>query len=133
MLLAGKRALFALSIPGLVTGLVVGGVIILFRFSTENSQMFFLPGADPENYEALGWQVRLLITSAGGIIPGLLFYAVSKVPLRVGVIHVLERLSYHEGNLPLKNLILRFVAATIAIVSGQSLGREDPSVLFRRG
>jgi H+/Cl- antiporter ClcA len=133
VLLAGKRALFALSLLGLVTGLIVGGVIILFRFSTEYSQMFFLPDADPENYEALSWQARMAITSAGGLILGLLFYFVSKVPLRVGVIHVLERLSYHEGNLPLRNLLLQFVGATIAIVSGQSVGREGPSVHLGAG
>jgi len=124
VLLAGKRALFALSLLGLVTGLVVGSVIILFRFTTEYSQMSFLPGANPENYEALSWQIRLFLTTAGGLILGLLFYFVSKVPLRVGVIHVLERLSYNEGNLPFKNLLLQFVGGAVAIISGQSVGRE---------
>jgi chloride channel protein, CIC family len=90
--------------------------------------MLFLPGANPENYEALSWQMRLLIASSGGLILGLLFYFVSKTPLRVGVIHVLERLSYNEGNMPLKNLIMQFIGGTIAIVSGQSVGREGPSV-----
>ncbi|MEM6998780.1 MAG: chloride channel protein [Pseudomonadota bacterium] len=128
VLLAGKRALFALSLLGLITGIVVGCVIILFRFSTEFTQIGFLPDADPENYEALSWQTRLLLASSGGLILGLLFYCVSKVPLRVGVIHVLERLSYHEGNLPLKNMVLQFIGGTIAIISGQSVGREGPSV-----
>ncbi|MCZ6804340.1 MAG: hypothetical protein O7D86_10515 [Proteobacteria bacterium] len=59
-LLAGKRALFALSLLGLVTGIVVGCVIIIFRFSTEYMQMSFLPAADPENYEALNWQAGFL-------------------------------------------------------------------------
>ncbi len=127
-LLAGTRALFALSILGLVTGMVAGTVIILFRFSMEYSQILFLPGADPENYEALDWQFRLYMASAGGLFLGLLFYFVSRVPLRVGVIHVLERLSYHEGNLPLKNLLLQFIGAAVAIVTGQSVGREGPSV-----
>lgn len=128
VLLAGKRALFALSLLGLLTGIVVGLVIILFRFSTELSQMSFLPDANPENYEALSWQMRLLIASSGGLILGLLFFWISKIPLRVGVIHVLERLSYNEGNMPLKNLVLQFIGGTIAIVSGQSVGREGPSV-----
>ncbi len=116
-----------------MTGILVGCVIILFRFSTEYSQMYFLPGADPENYEALHWQSRLLIASAGGLILGLLFYFISRVPLRVGVIHVLERLSYNEGNLPLKNLVLQFLGAFVAIVSGQSVGREGPSVHLGAG
>lgn len=107
---------------------MAGSVIVLFRFSTEFSQILLLPGADPENYEALAWQVRLALTTAGGLFLGLLFYFVSRIPLRVGVIHVLERLSYNEGNLPLKNLILQFIGASVAIISGQSVGREGPSV-----
>jgi chloride channel protein, CIC family len=133
VLLAGKRALFALSLLGLVTGIVVGLVIILFRFSMELSQMSFLPEGNAENYEALNWQFRLLIASAGGLFLGLLFYFVSRTPLRVGVIHVLERLSYHEGNLPLKNLLLQFIGAAVAIVSGLSVGREGPSVHLGAG
>jgi len=111
-----------------MTGIVVGLVIILFRFSTELSQMSFLPDANPENYEALSWQTRVIVASSGGLILGLLFYFVSKAPLRVGVIHVLERLSYNEGNMPLKNLVMQFIGGTIAIVSGQCVGREGPSV-----
>ncbi len=133
VLLAGKQALFALSLLGLVTGIVVGLVIILFRYSTEYTQMSFLPGADPENYEAVAWQSRLLMASAGGLFLGLLFHFVSRVPLRVGVIHVLERLSYHEGNLPLKNLVMQFIGAGVAIVSGQSIGREGPCVHLGAG
>ncbi len=90
--------------------------------------MSFLPDANPENYEALSWQARLLLASSGGLILGLLFYFVSKTPLRVGVIHVLERLSYNEGNMPLKNMLMQFIGGTIAIVSGQSVGREGSSV-----
>lgn len=120
--------MFVLSLLGLLTGIVVGVVIILFRLSTELAQVSFLPAADPENYEGLSWQGRLLLASSGGLILGLLFYFVSKVPLRVGVIHVLERLSYNEGNMPFKNLWLQFIGGTIAIVSGQSVGREGPSI-----
>ena len=70
-LLAGTRALFALSLLGLTTGIIAGSVIVLFRFSTEYSQILLLPGADPENYEALTWQMRLVFTTAGGLFPGL--------------------------------------------------------------
>ena len=131
--MAGKQALFALSMLGLVTGIVVGLVIILFRYSIEYTQMSFLPGADPENYEAISWQMRLLIATAGGLFLGLLFNFVSRTPLRVGIVHVLERLSYHEGNMPLKNLLMQFVGAAVAIVSGHSIGREGPSVHLGAG
>jgi H+/Cl- antiporter ClcA len=43
-------------------------------------------------------------------------------------VHVLERLAYHQSHLPLRNMILQFVGATISLVSGHSVGREGPGV-----
>ena len=127
-LLAGKQALLVLSLLGLISGVAVGVVVSLFRLSMELSQTAFLPGGNAENYEALSWQSRLLLATAGGIVLGGLFFIVSRTPLRVGILHVLERLAYNEGYLPLKNMVMQFVGGVIAIVSGQSVGREGPSV-----
>jgi CIC family chloride channel protein len=46
----------------------------------------------------------------------------------MGVVHVLERLEYHQGHLPLKNAVIQFFMAGLALLSGQSVGREGPSV-----
>ncbi|MEM7027088.1 MAG: chloride channel protein [Pseudomonadota bacterium] len=126
--LAGKQALFALSILGILSGIAVGLVVSLFRYCIELPQTFFLPDGLVENYEALSAQSRLILVITGGCLLSLLFYFSSRIPLRVGVIHVLERLTYNEGYLPLKNLVMQFVGGVIAIVSGQSVGREGPSV-----
>jgi H+/Cl- antiporter ClcA len=40
----------------------------------------------------------------------------------------MERLSYHQGHLPLRNMILQFLGAALSIISGHSVGREGPSV-----
>ena len=109
LLLAGSKGLLLLSMLGLICGILAGGIIIIFRLVIESSQISFLPGADPENYEAMGWQARLLLTSAGGLVLGLLFYFIPRQPLRVGVLHTLERLGYHEGHLPLKNALMQFI------------------------
>ncbi len=132
-MLAGKQALFVLSLLGLLSGIVVGIVISLFRLSMELPQTAFLPGGNSDNYEALAWLERLLLPTAGGIILGLLFYSVSRTPMRVGILHVLERLAYNEGHLPFKHLVMQFIGAAIAIVSGQSVGREGPSVHLGAG
>ncbi len=132
-MLAGKQALFVLSLLGLVSGVVVGVVISLFRLSMELPQTAFLPGGNSDNYEALEWLQRLLLPTAGGIVLGLLFYLVSRTPMRVGVLHVLERLAYNEGHLPFKHVVMQFIGAAIAIVSGQSVGREGPSVHLGAG
>lgn len=128
LLLAGSRGLLLLSLFGLVSGILAGGISVFFRFVIETSQANFLPGADPENYEAMGWQARIILSTAGGLLLGTLFYFVSRQPMRVGVIHTLERLAYHEGHLPLKNALLQFLGGAISIISGHSVGREGPSL-----
>ena len=126
--LAGKQALFVLSILGIVSGVAVGLVVSLFRYLIELPQTLFFPDGIVDNYEALSWQIRLLLVSGGGLLLGLMFYLISHMPMRVGVIHVLERLTYNEGYLPFKNVVMQFVGGVIAIVSGQSVGKEGPSV-----
>jgi len=128
LLLAGSRGLLVLAFLGLVSGVLVGVVISLFRLLIEITQTAFLPDTNPENYEALGWQARLIISTVGGVVLGFLFYIVSRPPSRVGVIHTLERLAYHEGLLPMKNAVLQFIGGAISIISGHSVGREGPSI-----
>lgn len=113
---------------GIVTGVIAGVVIILFRATIEFTQAAFLPGADPENYEALTPVWRVIIPLAGGLLLGLLFHFVPEVGRRVGVVHVLERLAYHQGRLPLRNAIMQFIGAAISIICGHSVGREGPAI-----
>jgi chloride channel protein, CIC family len=46
----------------------------------------------------------------------------------VGVSHVLERLHRHQGYLSFKNLLVQFFTGAIALVSGQTGGREGPAI-----
>jgi len=124
--LANVDALLLLSFLGLISGLLAGAVILAFRFAIEASQGSFL--AVNDHYEVLSWQIRLLLPIAGGIVIGLILKALSKELRMVGVVHVLERLNYHEGQLPWRNAVLQFVGAAISIISGHSVGREGPGV-----
>ena len=128
LLLASSRGLILLAMLGLISGMLVGGVIILFRVLIEVVQSGILPAGNPEDYESLSWQVRILLSSGGGLVLGLLFHFASPTVPRVGVVHVLERLVYHEGHLPFKNMLLQFFGGAISIISGHSVGREGPSV-----
>jgi H+/Cl- antiporter ClcA len=121
-------ALPQLSMLAIPVGLLSGGVIILFRTLVETTQGLLLPGEDIENYETLAPLLRLLLPAAGGLMIGLLWQSLKKDTRGVGIIHVMERLDYYQGKLPLRNALAQFAGAGLSIISGHSVGREGPSV-----
>ena len=126
--LSRAEALPQLGFLGILTGLIVGAVMIAFRLLIETAQGAFLPGANPENYEALTVELRLAIPVAGGLLIGLLFQWMPQAARQVGVTHVMERLAYYQGRLPLRNALLQFFGGALSIISGHSVGREGPAV-----
>lgn len=124
----GDKALPLLAVLGLCSGVAAAGVIVLFRLLVEGTQAGFLPDGEVENYEALSPWLRLGLCVAGGLLIGMIIEFVAAPHRSVGVVHVLERLSYHQGHLPLKNLLVQFVTAGVSIISGHSMGREGPGV-----
>lgn len=126
--LAQAEALPLLILLGMFTGLFAGAIIICFRLLIETVQAGFLPNADPENYEALSMAMRFVLPFAGAVLIGVIFQWFFKGPVQVGIVHVLERLAYHQGYLPVKNFVAQFFAASVSIISGHSVGREGPGV-----
>ncbi len=126
--LANVDALPQLALLGLSSGLITGLIIIAFRLLVESVQAGFLPGSDPENYEALSVGARFLLPLLGAVAIAILFVFFKGAAIQVGVVHVLERLAYHQGHLPFKNLAVQFAGAALSIISGHSVGREGPGV-----
>jgi len=126
--LSRAEALPQLGVLGILTGLIVGVVMIAFRLLIETSQAAFLPGGDPENYEGLDYALRFALPLAGGLVIGLLFQWMPDAARQVGVTHVMERLAYHQGQLPLRNALAQFFGGALSIVSGHSVGREGPAI-----
>lgn len=125
--LARADALLHLSALGALTGLLVGVVILLFRFTIEQLQGIVLPGSAPEDHALLApWQ-RLLLPLGGGVLIGLLFQWAYRYR-QVGIAHVLERLAYHQARIPLGNALMQFIGGALSIASGHSVGREGPGV-----
>jgi CIC family chloride channel protein len=113
---------------GLICGVVSGGLIILFRLVMEGAAHQWLPNGDIESFEALSPIGRFMLCTIGGLIVGLILHCLKPKNRVVGVVHVIERLDYHEGYLPLKNAAVQFVTGAISLLSGHSVGREGPSV-----
>ena len=126
--LSSLDALPQLSMLAIPVGLLSAGVIIGFRMLVETSQALLLPGGDVENYEALGPLMRFLLPAGGGLLIGLGLQYLRDETRQTGIVHVMERLAYHQGKLPLRNAITQFIGAAISIISGHSVGREGPSV-----
>ncbi len=128
--LAHPDAQLQLAVLGLVTGLLAGAVIVLFRFGVEGAQALMLPGDHPENYEALAPWLRLLLPTLGGLAIGLLFLWAADGKYLLGVARIMERLAYHQGYLSLREFVLQFTGAALAIASGHSVGREGPHIFL---
>lgn len=126
--LSRPDALLPVAVLGVLTGLASGGVILVFRGLIEGSQAAILPGGLTESYERLPLIWRAALPIIGGLAAGLLLQALGRGRDVVGVVHVMERLAYHQGHMHSRPFLLQFVAGALAIISGQSVGREGPSI-----
>ncbi|MGD8311874.1 MAG: chloride channel protein [Gammaproteobacteria bacterium] len=121
-------ALPQLAMLAIPVGLLSGGVIVAFRLLIESAQGLLLPETGSENYEALGLVSRVLLPALGGLVIGIVWQYLKDETRHVGVVHVMERLAFHQGRLPLRNAVAQFFGAALSIICGHSVGREGPSV-----
>lgn len=121
-------ALIQLAVLSVIAGLMTGLVIVSFRLLIEAMQRFILPEGKPGNFEGLPASIRIVVPIAGALLIALVFKIWAKGEHPVGVLHVMKRLSYNQGYLHLRGLILQYTGAALAIISGQSLGREGPAI-----
>ena len=123
---ASSDALLQLSLAGLFTGIATGGGVVAFVLVVDFSLAYFL-NDQPENFEGLNTLSRVLAPILGGLLLATLFHFFAKGQ-GVGIAHVCERLRHHDSDLTLRGFIMQFIGGSIALISGQSLGREGPSV-----
>lgn len=126
--LAGRSALLQLCILGLIVGILVGLLMLAFRGFVEGVQMLMLPDGNPENYEGLPVELRWLLPPIGGAILALLYLWIRPTRRQGGVVQVLERLAYHQGHMSSRTAFMEFLGAGVSLISGQSVGREGPSI-----
>ncbi len=130
MRLARPDALLQLTLMALLTGLLAGAIIVLFRFSVEHVQEWLLPGEGPDNFEGLSVAGRILFPLAGALALALMFRWFSRGLWVLGVARVLERMAYHQGRLTVRGFLLQFFGVAIALISGHSVGREGAHIFL---
>ncbi len=126
--LAQVDALPQLALLAILVGLLTGLVTLVFRLAVEHALGHWLLNGDSESFETLSYVQRFALPVLGALLLGLVFSRLSDVDRRVGVVHVLERLSRHQGQMPLRNAVVQLFGGIIALASGQSGGREGPAV-----
>src|SRR5690554_3470837 len=126
--LSGVDSLPQLAILGLLSGLVTGGVILVFRLAIEWPLEYFLPGEGSEAFESLDILTRGLLPLAGALGLGLLLHRLATHDRKVGVVHVMERLNYHQGYITARSAVIQFIVGVTTVITGQSAGREGPAV-----
>ncbi len=122
-----------LALLALLTGLASALVITLFRLAIEIPLVLALPMPTAEQYEQLDRWTRVALLAGGSITLIVMFHLLRPAWRSVGISHVLQRMELHQGYLPLTNLVVQWVAAAIAIISGHSVGREGPATHMGAG
>ena len=125
--LAHADALPQLAILGCISGLLTALTAISFRLSFELPLEYLLPG-DNESFEQLPTAVRFILPIIGALIIGFIMHRTKPEHHSVSVGHVLERMQHHQAQLPAANGIMQFVGGAIALLTGNSVGREGPAV-----
>lgn len=125
--LADIDALPQLTIMGIIVGLAVGGLIVLFRLFIDIPLHYLLP-LHTENFEQLTSLQHFLYPFLGSVIIAIALYFIPKKYHSISVGNVLEKFHNDQGRMHLGNLLVQFFGGIISLVSGQSVGREGPAV-----
>ena len=130
--LAGGDSLPHLTLLGLLTGIIAGAIIVLFRWAVEIPLGYFLPHHH-ENFEAISNLAHLTLPFTGALILGLVLQCVDKRHHATSIGHVMDRLQNHQGRMPAGNFANQFFGGAACLLTGQSVGREGPAVHLGAG
>ncbi|MCP5324948.1 MAG: chloride channel protein [Oceanospirillaceae bacterium] len=129
--LAHVDALPLLALLGVFAGAFTALVILLFRLAIEIPLNLAL--GDSEAFESVSSEWRFFLPIIGSLCLAGIFHFMLAQHRRTGIGHVLERIQFHQGQMPLPNWLAQFIGGIVCAVSGQSTGREGPAVHLGAG
>ena len=130
--LAHPEAVLQLASLGVFAGVLASLLIVAFGWLSE-APITYLLGLENEGFEALSTPARFLLPFVGALLIGTIIHFTGEQSRVVGVPHVVERLHNNHGKLPGKNLVMQFITGILALLSGQSVGREGPAIHLGAG
>lgn len=126
--LANYESLGPYAVIGIIGGLASGLVVLGFELAISELALLWTVKDHGEGFEALPRWAQFAVPAAGALTLGLLYTPLKPEDRETGIVHVLSRMHSHYGALPLRNAMLQFFGGALALATGQSGGREGPSV-----
>ncbi|MCO7232916.1 MULTISPECIES: chloride channel protein [unclassified Cobetia] len=131
--LAAVDALPQLCLLGLVAGLLTGSLMVGFRLLLSAGALGFMPDDNPENFEGLAPWVRASLPLLAVLVIGIVLGRQHPAQRKLGIGHVIERLTYHQGKMPLRAWLNQVVVGVASVLGGLSAGREGPAIHLGAG
>ncbi|WP_373297375.1 chloride channel protein [Salinicola rhizosphaerae] len=126
--LASVDAMPQLCILGILAGILTGSVMVAFRLLLNFGALFFMPDADPEAFESLSPFLRAALPLAAVALIGFWLWPQPGRAAKMGISHVIERLAYQQGKMPLRNWVNQWWVGIVSVLGGLSAGREGPAI-----
>ncbi|ERJ18563.1 Putative transport integral membrane protein [Salinisphaera shabanensis E1L3A] len=114
-----------LCLLGAATGALCGLVILALHTGIHLLQdpLFELFGVSGGGFTETSVAFRVAVPLLGALLLGLIVEWVLK-SAEYGIVHIIERLVYYQGVLPVKSAVAEFTMSVLALTTGQSVGRE---------
>lgn len=108
------------AIVGGIIGVAITALHRLIDFTRDN----LVPFQQRLSEHAGDGSALFATTLLGGLVVGLFYQLYKTRHHNGGIVHIIERLTYHQGHFPSKNLFLHFVGTALATATHQAVGRE---------
>lgn len=112
-----------LCILGALVGALCGLLVLALGLLINNLRGLTF-GSFGHSFANLSIDLRIGLPIAGALLLGVVFQLLKPENRQGGIVHVIERLVYYHGVLPVRTAIVQFFSSATAIASGQSVGFE---------
>ncbi|MBA6293353.1 chloride channel protein [Colwellia sp. MB3u-70] len=124
--LAVPQTSWQLCLLAAIGGFASALLVVLFIFTIEGIQLFFLPEKD--DYNSISALSRFQLPIMGAVVILLFAWVTGYKYIRSGIPFVLHRLKVANGVMPFRNTVNQFIGSAAALAAGFSVGREGPAV-----
>ena len=124
--LAVPQTSWQLCLLAAIGGFASALLVVLFIFTIEGIQLFFLPEKD--DYNSITALSRFQLPIMGAVVILLFAWVTGYKYIRSGIPFVLHRLKVANGVMPFRNTVNQFIGSAAALAAGFSVGREGPAV-----